>query len=98
MPKVYIPNKSGHVYKDAERYGEIVFVTAGIQNKYSVNHMVRIWKDALKDSSPDDMIVLTGLNIICSLGAAVFAHKHGRINLLLWRTDKYIKREELLEE
>ena len=98
MPKVFIPNKSGHIYDDAKRYGEIVFVTAGLQNKYSVNQMTRIWNDALKNSKADDLIVLTGLNIICSIGCAVFAVKHKRLNLLLWRNDKYIKREEMLEE
>jgi hypothetical protein len=99
MPtKVYIPNKSGHNYKDAERYGELVFITAGVQNKYSVNHMVRIWQEVIKDSSPEDCIVLTGLNIICAIGCAVFARKHGRINLLIWRNERYIKREEILED
>jgi hypothetical protein len=98
MPKVYIPNKSGHLYDDAKRYGELVFVTAGVQNKYSVNHMVRVWSEVLKDSSPEDCIVLTGLNIICSIGVGIFAKRHSRINLLLWRNEKYIKREELLED
>ena len=97
-PKVYIPNKAGHDYTDAMRYGELVYVTAGLQNKYSVNQMLRIWQDVLKDSDSSDCIVLTGLSVIGSIGCSVFAVKHQRVNLLLWKNGKYIKRELIIDE
>src|SRR3990172_4351538 len=98
MPSVFIPNKSGHTYDDALRYGELVFVTAGTQNKYSTNQMYRVWDKVLETAKADDLIVLTGLNIICAVGAAAFAAKFGRLNLLLWRNKRYIKREIFFTE
>jgi hypothetical protein len=93
MPKVYCPNKAGHDYEDAKRHGEIVFVTTGTQNKYSVQQMYRTWVEVLQESKPEDLIILTGLNIICTIGCSVFAVMHGRLNLLIWRNNRYISRE-----
>jgi hypothetical protein len=96
MPRVFVPNKAAHDYSDAERYGELVFVTMGTQNRYSVNAMYRIWIDALKGSAPEDIIVLTGLNIMCSVGCSIFSVMHKRVNILIWLGGKYMKRELML--
>lgn len=96
--KVFVPNKAGHDYSAAEERGELVFVTTGLQNRYDIRNMYRVWSEALKDSTPEDYIMLTGLNSLCSIGAAVFAKKHGRLNFLVYRNGKYILREVVLDE
>ena len=98
MPKVFVPNLGSHDHSDAERYGELVYVTKGHIEKYATGTMYRVWLKALKDSSPDDIILQTGLSTLGNVGAAVFGAMHGRLNLLLWRTDRYILREMVFTE
>ena len=93
--KVYVPNRgSGHDYSSAEEYGSLVFVTSGAVNPYNTGAIYRKWYDALKDSSPQDYIVSTSLNVLCMIGAGMFAAKHGRLNILLFtKSGTYKKRE-----
>jgi hypothetical protein len=93
VSKVYIPNLSAHNHSDASRYGDLVYITKGQLQKYATNNMYRVWIEALRESQPDDYILLTGLNTLCSIGTAIFGAMHGRVNLLIWRNDRYISRE-----
>lgn len=97
-PRVYVVNRSTHDYSAAERYGELVYVTKGFQKRFAVGQHTRRWQEALKDSQPDDFIILSSINIICSIGCSMFAAMHGRLNLLLWNDTGYIKREVHLSE
>ena len=84
--KVYIVNDSGHDYSDAERFGELVVLSEGMVNKFSVTHMRRVLEQGLADSEPGDYILHSGPNVMNSVAAAIFAAKHGRINLLIFQT------------
>ena len=95
--RVYIPNKSAHVFEAAKKFGDLVFVTEGKVSRFDAHAIWRAWNEVLKDSQPEDFIVVTALNILCTVGAAAFAAKHGRINLLLYRNGRYIRRELSLE-
>ena len=108
-PKVFVVNKAGHDFSDAERYGDLIYVTEGPQMRFNTTSMYRIWAEALQDnkSKSTDYILITSLNILCAVGAAVFGRKHGRLNLLLYkggarsRTDprgRYVSREILLDD
>lgn len=96
--KVYIPNQGGHDYSDAERFGSLVYVTQGAISKFSVGTMGREWARYIKDSAPEDYILSSSLTTLCIVGAALFARKHGHINLLLFRNGKYICRTIILDE
>lgn len=98
MAKVFIPNKGAHDYSDALRFGSLEFVTKGQINAYAVNTMARVWNEALKDSSPDDWIMLTSLTTLSSIGCSMFALKHGHLNLLIFRKDRYIPRKLMLSD
>lgn len=88
MPRVYIVNNGGHDYSDAIRYGELVFCTEGTVNKFNTSQMVRQFTEAFRDSEPEDYIVLTSLSIMCSIACSIFARKHGRLNLLIFKFDE----------
>lgn len=92
--KVYIPNQSGHDFSNAEHYGFLEYVTKGILNPFSVNQMARSWVAKLKKSNKEDYIMVTSLTVLTVIGAALFGHIHGRINLLLYspRHNRYISR------
>lgn len=98
MSKVFVPNKGAHDYSDAERFGELEYVTKGQINSFAVGTMARIWAESLKDSSPDDWIILTSLTTLCTIGCSQFAMKHRRLNLLLFRKDRYIARKIFFDQ
>ncbi|KKM75119.1 hypothetical protein LCGC14_1393450 [marine sediment metagenome] len=91
--KVYVTNKGGHSYEAAEKYGEIIYITEGTLNRFATNTLYRAFIDGMKDSQPDDYILITSMSIVNAIGAAVFARKHGCLNLLLYRSGEYVLRE-----
>jgi hypothetical protein len=96
--KVFVANKSAHNYMAAGSFGELVYVTEGTIDRYDANGIWRAWQIALDGSHPDDYIMPTSLNIICMIGAALFAVRHRRLNLLLFRYGKYVTRELVFHE
>jgi len=90
--KVYVTNRGGHSYDAAEKYGEIIYVTEGTLNRFAVSSLYRAFVDVMSDSSKDDYILITSMSVVNAIGAAVFARKHGCLNLLLYRGDEYIVR------
>jgi len=97
MRNVYIINKGGHDYTDARRYGALIFCTEGPVAKFNTSQMYRAFEESMIDSSEDDYILLTSLTTMCSIACAIFAHKHGRLNLLLFKDGEYIERIVRLE-
>lgn len=91
-PLVFVLNRGGHDYSPAERFGTITYVTEGIQSKYSTGIMFREIEAALSRSSPADYIVLSGLTTMCSIACAMFAYRHGILNLLIYRDGDYVAR------
>lgn len=96
MAKVFIVNKSAHDFSEAEKYGEVVFLSEGSMNHYATNSMVREFGQKMKKSEAEDFIVPCSLNVMNSIACAVFAHKHGRLNLLLFKNGSYIERNHVL--
>ncbi len=99
QPKVFVPNTgAGHDFSAALTHGSpLVYISEGVVNPFNTGLLMRLWKEALEDSIPEDLIMITSLPIICSIGAALFAHKHGTLNLLIFTKEgKYEKREMLL--
>jgi len=96
MAKVFIVNKSAHDFSEAEKFGEVSFLSEGAVNRYSTNNMHRMFDEAMKDSSPGDYIVPCSLNVMNSIACAIFAHKHGKLNLLLFKQGRYLERNLVL--
>lgn len=109
QPKVFVVNKAGHDFSDAERFGTLIYVTEGPQMRFNTTSMYRTWVETFRenDSRSSDYILITSLNVLCAIGAAVFARKHGKLNILLYKggarskTDprgRYVSREILLDD
>ena len=92
MPKVFIPNKSAHDFSQAEKWGELVFLSDGYLNKYAVNEVYRIFAPILEESSPNDYILLTSLTVVCCIAVAIMSAIHGIVNLLIYKDGKYVVR------
>lgn len=98
MPKVYVVNNSGHDFTPAERFGDIVFLSEGRMNRFKINSMYRQFVERMEDSSSEDYILVTGLIQMNVIAASIQAHKHGRVNLLIYsdKNQDYEPREIVL--
>jgi hypothetical protein len=87
VPRVYCVNRGPHDYSAAGAFGELVYCTDGTLDKFDIAQMCRELSESLKDSEECDYILLTSLTSLCSVACAVFASKHGCLNLLIYRPD-----------
>lgn len=90
--RVYVVNKGPHNYQDAEQFGELVFCSEGTLDKLDTNNMYRELSSAMQDSIPEDWILVTSLATLCSVACALFAAKHGCVNLLVFHEGRYLPR------
>ena len=98
MPKVFIINDSGHDYSPAEKFGELITMSEGYVDKYSVTAMYRLFKPFIDSSQKEDIILQSGPIVMNNIACAMFAAKHGCLNLLIWRalpneTPRYVLRK-----
>lgn len=98
MPTVYIVNKGGHDFSAATEYGKLSYLSEGQYSPFAVDKIYREMARKIKNSSPDDYILSTGLSIMNSIACSCFAHKHGKLNLLLYKNGRYIARTLLIGE
>lgn len=89
---MFIPNKSAHDFSDAERFGELRFLTSGHMRRYAVNTLYRDIIEKMKDAEIDDYMLVCSLPILNCLATGILARRFGRINFLLWRDNSYIER------
>ena len=92
MPKVYIINKSSHNFNATKKYGKAIFLSKGLMDRFAANSIHRKFDAALAHSKAEDYIVLCSLNVMNSIACAIFAKKHGVLNLLLYKQGGYIER------
>ena len=97
MSNVFIVNKGAHDYSDAKRFGELVYLSEGDINKYSVNKMYRAFAVRLRRSQPDDYILISGLTVMACIACSCFAFLHHRLNILLFKNNRYVERRIMLE-
>lgn len=96
MSKVFILNKGAHDFTAAKKYGDLVYCTDGSLQKWNTSQMYRECSDAMLESQPEDFILLTSLTTLCCIACAIFAFKHGRINLLIYKDGTYVQRDIVL--
>lgn len=89
--KVYVTNYASHDYTDAERYGEICFVTRGFISFQSLDRVRYQVAQGLKGATADDWLALSGTNIINVLAAILWFQRFGRCKILNFdkTTQKY---------
>lgn len=92
-PKIFVINKGGHDYSDAQRYGDLVYLTEGpLHNPFGVANFYRHVAGKMKDMSSDDYILITSLNSLCALAGWIVGRLGHPLNLLLFKDGKYIPR------
>lgn len=96
MRKVFVVNNSTHNFEPAEEFGKVIFLSEGPMNRFGTNNMFRQFSEGMTGSGPGDYIVLCSLNVMNSIACAIFSHKHGTLNLLLFKDGSYIERNHVL--
>ena len=86
--KVFVINKSSHDYSGAEKFGKLIFMTKGSMNRFACSKMNRIFDLFLEGSHRDDYLLISGMNVMCALACSLFAAKHQRLNLLIYKKTK----------
>lgn len=96
MQTVYVVNRGGHDFSEAERFGRLHFLSEGSMSKFAANKIYREFSIHLRSSKPDDYILLTGLSTMNVVACSIFSYLHGRLNLLLYKNGKYVERKIVL--
>lgn len=91
-PVVYVPNRGAHDYEDAKQYGELVFLTSGVVERYRTNTIYRELMVGMADAQADDYLLVSSLSILNSIISGILARQFGKINFLLFRDGKYLLR------
>ena len=85
---VYIVNNSGHDFSSAEPFGKLEFLTEGLVDRFNITGMYRAFQPKIDESKPEDFILHSGPGVMSAVACSMFANKHGRLNLLLWRGEE----------
>lgn len=97
MAKVFIINDGGHDYSDAQRFGEIVFCSKGVLKKDDAAMMYRELRSCFEEhATAGDYILVSGLNTMCMVAAALFADMFGELHLLIFHGGQYVARDLVL--
>jgi hypothetical protein len=102
IPNIYLPNKGAHDYSPAQSFGNFITLTEGPLKLTEVGYLNRIMEEKMEDSHPNDYILICGPTLANIIATAIFVHKHGRINLLIFRSTpagpRYYERTIMLED
>ena len=98
--KVYIVNRGMHDYSGAEEFGEIIYMTEGVQNRTAMANMVRMFRPIIRKSNKMDYIVISSLSTMVAVACVLFVIKHRRLNVLLFDAKEsiYLVRELLFDD
>jgi hypothetical protein len=99
-PRVYVPSKSHHDFSDASRYGTLVWLTEGPQNRFELNNMYRHVASVMADAQSGDYLLITGPTTVNVIAASILANRFGRINYLIFNAwkGKYVSVPIVLEQ
>ena len=96
MRTVYIINKSSHDFEPAKKFGKLEYLSYGRWYRYDQNKIFREFLHRLRESNPDDLILLTGLPTMQAIACSIMVYLHGRLNTLSFKQRKgekfYIER------
>ncbi|MFA5699119.1 MAG: hypothetical protein WC954_05245 [Sphaerochaeta sp.] len=85
MAKVFVINDAGHDFSMAEQYGELVVMTKGSFSPFETSNIFRAYEKFIAESSPDDYILLSGYTVMSCIACSMFASRHGKLNLLIYK-------------
>jgi hypothetical protein len=90
MPKtVYIVNHAGFNYESAKEYGTLVFLSKGYIDLKTNPEVIPSLKSLIESATPDDILLLSGNNLLCVIAVDLWKSIHQKVNILHWSNGKY---------
>jgi len=80
--RVFVANYAAHDYEDAERYGELKYITKGFVSFQGLDRLKFQICQGIMDTTADDWLALSGTNIINVLAALLWFQMHGTVKIL----------------
>lgn len=94
MSTVWIPKSASHDFDNAASFGQLVIIYDDSRDLFNPDRLLERAREALKNSSPDDCVLLSGPAMMSIAVYQAFKEKHGHVNVLLFqpRSNDYCKR------
>jgi hypothetical protein len=92
MPRVYVVSKASYDFSLINKWGPHTFVVNKRYNPTNIKAMMTDVEEGLKDSKPDDYVLLNGLPVLQSLVCITFVRMHGKLNVLIFNNGEYMER------
>jgi hypothetical protein len=84
MPKVWIANYAGHPYDEAEKFGELRYITRGYVSLGNLDRLVYDVTEKVGETDVEDYLLLSGLCIIGVVAAVAWTTRWGGVKILHW--------------
>jgi hypothetical protein len=81
--RVFVTNYAGHDYSQAEKYGELVYITKGYVSFHSLDRVKYRVCEEVNKSTSEDWLLLSGIPVICVMAALYWQWKHTKVKLLV---------------
>ncbi len=91
---IYIVYNSGHDFSSARQYGSFRFLSELKLSRFDTVKIYKTFIRELKDSQPDDLILISALNVMNAIACCIMVAKHKRLNILIYNnmTSDYVKK------
>lgn len=96
MPRVFVSNYASHDFTEAEKYGEIIFITKGYVSFESLDRVLFQCAENQLSATEDDWFLISGSNVITLFAAIVWLHRHKKLKLLVHDAKKGIEYREMI--
>lgn len=99
MPTVFIINKGGHDYSDAEQYGTLVPLSSGKINPFKIGREQEDFTRILSEATNEDYLLPCSLGALNSLAGWILGRMGKELNLLIFdREGYYVPRNLIYQE
>lgn len=90
MPKILAVNLSDKDYSSAKRFAEdISYCTRGVLDFRNLPSYSQKLESYISLTEPDDFLLFSGPQIVCSIAFHIWMTLHGKCNVLLWEGHQY---------
>lgn len=100
LQKVYVVNFNGHDLTEAQKHGQLVYLTTGSINIFATDRLIYHLINALKDVTEEDFLLLSG-NIVANLLAfCIILVRFQKVNVLIYnfKSKGYVLRAITLDQ
>lgn len=81
---VYVSNFTGFDYTDAQKHGELIYITKGFVDFTNLLGIKKRVIEFIKDSKEEDFLLISGNNLLCAICINQWLNHHPKCKVLHW--------------